>query len=51
MSAGESDPTRREVIIAGATRSAVSRPMERTGLAKDGPSRFSCGDWEEVSEK
>jgi hypothetical protein len=30
MSAGESDPTRREVIIAGAIRSAVSRPMERT---------------------
>jgi DNA-directed RNA polymerase specialized sigma24 family protein len=34
MSAGESDPTRREVIIAGATRSAVSRPMERTGFGQ-----------------
>jgi hypothetical protein len=34
MTAGESDPTRREVIIADATRSAVSPPMERTGFGQ-----------------
>jgi RNA polymerase sigma-70 factor, ECF subfamily len=34
MTAGESDPTRREVIIADATSSAVSPPMERTGFGQ-----------------
>jgi RNA polymerase sigma-70 factor, ECF subfamily len=34
MSAGETDPTRREVNMAGATSSAVSRPMERTGFGQ-----------------